>query len=272
MRVIDPATGGEITFINVSGNVEDVAVEPNGHEFRAIGGNVNAATNVINSSGATTTVATGSTLTSPSVINSATLSVQSGGTLDVGNLDNNVTLNLTGGRILASSLDHTGGGSFSFTGGELNVGTFSGTLAQDGGVVTIGSSPGLTNVTQDYDQNSGTLQIELAGATTAGTDYDLLNVTGTASLDATIDVNLIDGFFPSKGDSFQIVTAAAYSGVPTFDFSGADISSAGLRWETIGFLNSGTISVVPEPSAGMFMSLAGLWMALVCRGRRLPSL
>ncbi len=124
------------------------------------------------------------------------------------------TLALTGGKIDTNTFSLSGG-SFNFVGGELNVGTFNGNLVQGGGQVTIGASPGNTNVNGGYTQNSGSLEIELGG-TTAATEFDTLTVTGTAALGGDLDVSLIDlggGVFePQWGQSFQILSASSVSG------------------------------------------------------------
>ena len=41
--------------------------------------------------------------------------------------------------------------------------------------------------------------MELAG-TTPGLDYDLLRVLGTANLGGTLQVALLDGYFPTLGE------------------------------------------------------------------------
>ena len=73
------------------------------------------------------------------------------------------TINLSGGRLEANEIDDTHGGAFNFDGGDLTVDTFTGTLVQNGGTLTPGSSPGTTIVTGDYTMNSGVLEIEIGG-------------------------------------------------------------------------------------------------------------
>ncbi len=162
------------------------------------------------------------TTTSPLVIGNngsdGTATVASSGLVDVAGLTTlgaNGTLNIQGGLFRGPTLSNTLGGTFSFTGGSLNVGTFNGTLTQDGGTVVIGSSPGNTNVNGNYVQNAGALEIELGG-TTAASEFDTLSVTGTATLAGDLDVSLIDlgsgTFEPQWGQSFQILSASSVSG------------------------------------------------------------
>jgi hypothetical protein len=66
-----------------------------------------------------------------------------------------------------------------------------------------------------YTQGAfGTLGIEVGG-TTAGTDYGQLNVTGTANLDGTLVVTLVNDFTPSPGDRFQILTFGSRGNPPS---------------------------------------------------------
>lgn len=73
------------------------------------------------------------------------------------------------------------------------------------GVLSPGDSPGKLTMTGDYTQSSGgTFLAELAGLT-AGTQYDQLVVGGTATLDGTLDVVLLNGFVVQLGDSFVLI-------------------------------------------------------------------
>lgn len=65
--------------------------------------------------------------------------------------------------------------------------------------------PTTMHVEGDYTQHAaGTLEIDLLDAQT----YDVLAIGGVASLSGTLLVNDMDGFTPSFGDSFTILTAA----------------------------------------------------------------
>jgi hypothetical protein len=105
---------------------------------------------------------------------------------------------------------------------ELDAGALygSGTLianAQSSGEVDPGTvgSPGILTITGNYAQTTsvgtGTLNIDLAG-TTAGTGFDQLNISGSANLAGTLNLNLVPGYIPNIGDSFKILTYASYTG------------------------------------------------------------
>ncbi|MBV5330735.1 MAG: LEPR-XLL domain-containing protein, partial [Chlorobium sp.] len=109
-------------------------------------------------------------------------------------------------------------------------------------LVSPGNSPGLQNITGNFTQDAtGTTLIELAG-TTAGSGFDQINISGTATLAGTLDIDLYGGFTPTVGQSFQIFTWSGYTG--TFDqYSGLDLyngtrlnpvySSTGLKLEVV---------------------------------------
>ena len=103
---------------------------------------------------------------------------------------------------------------------HLKDGSFVGVGIENNGQVVVGSSPGLAVVGGNYSQSGGSLlEMEIEG-TTAGTEYDVLDVNGSAALAGTLDVTLVDlggGLFaPSSGDRFDILTAAGGI-VGTFD-------------------------------------------------------
>jgi hypothetical protein len=77
----------------------------------------------------------------------------------------------------------TNTGTVQINGGTLKgSGTISGTTSVAGGNVAPGTSPGILNTGNISFNSSSTFTVEVNGTTTAGTDYDQLNVTGTVSL------------------------------------------------------------------------------------------
>jgi hypothetical protein len=73
--------------------------------------------------------------------------------------------------------------------------------------ITPGNSPGLAEFGGNVHLGPlANLVIEIAG-TTAGTEYDALEIAGAAELDGTLDVSLLSGFEPGAGDVFEIITA-----------------------------------------------------------------
>lgn len=120
----------------------------------------------------------------------------------------NATLTNTGTFINNGTL--TSVPDFTLSGGGIykGTGTLIGNLVNTSGIFAPGNSPGVTNITGNYTQGpSGTLEIELGGLA-PGTGYDVLNVSGSASLGGTLNVFLFGGFLPSPGDSFTFINAS----------------------------------------------------------------
>jgi T5SS/PEP-CTERM-associated repeat protein len=102
----------------------------------------------------------------------------------------------------------------------LVVGPY-GRLAGDGTVegdvvnnqmISPGNSPGLLNIAGDYTQGTdGTLLIEVAGSAPES-GYDVLHVTGQASLAGRLEVRFIDGFLPAAGSQFNVLLADSVTG------------------------------------------------------------
>ncbi len=115
--------------------------------------------------------------------------------------------------------DVTGAGPFTGSGdvefnGDLKPGNSPANVTF-GGNVDIGATAGLN--------------IELAG-TTKGAQYDSLTIAGSASLSGALDVELINGFVPSAGQSFNILTAAG--GIDgTFDAINLPALAGGLYFD-----------------------------------------
>lgn len=122
------------------------------------------------------------------------------------------TYELSGGTLLAGSVSVGPGGTFTFNGGTLQVGTFTGDLVNIGGTVAPGGSVGTTTVDGDYTQLAGgTLAVELGG-TAPGSEHDALQVTGAATLDGTLAISLVGSFEPVAGDAFTALTYGSLSG------------------------------------------------------------
>jgi hypothetical protein len=143
------------------------------------------------------------------------------------------TLTLAGGftnhgLIQLSSVDGAYGAALALSTGTLTNGS-DGTidvLAGTGGSRSITADldnqgslslhASLLTVTGNFTQESGGSLSVAVGGTQAGTNYGQLAVSGTASLDGTLSVNLVNGFTPVRGTGFQVVTFPAGNGSGTF--------------------------------------------------------
>jgi len=84
-------------------------------------------------------------------------------------------------------------------------GTLSGDVVNDG-IVAPGNSPGHDTISSFTQTASGALVMELQGKSVAGTDFDWLEITGDANFGGTLQVSLLNGYKPTVGDTFDIVT------------------------------------------------------------------
>ena len=102
-------------------------------------------------------------------------------------------------------------------GNLLDAGTIYGNVI-NGGTLTVGTggSGGSQelSITGNYTQTSaGSLQVDIAGTTagasTSGQGYGQLDVSGTASLNGTLQVSLANGYTPAAGNNYQLVTSSS---------------------------------------------------------------
>ena len=70
----------------------------------------------------------------------------------------------------------------------------------------VPQTAGQLNINGNYTQTSGGVFNLGLGGLSAGTQFGLLNVSGNASIDGTLNVNLLNTFFPVVGDTFTFLT------------------------------------------------------------------
>jgi tyrosinase len=79
-------------------------------------------------------------------------------------------------------------------------------------VVNPGNSPGRLRVNGDYTQTEdGELTIDIIGRK-AGRKHDVLDISGDAILDGTLNIYFLDGFVPKVGDTFRFLHASDVTG------------------------------------------------------------
>ncbi|SDD44375.1 Por secretion system C-terminal sorting domain-containing protein [Dyadobacter soli] len=118
------------------------------------------------------------------------------------------------------SFNNNSGGIFKGTG---NINPLS--LTSNGGTLSPGYSPGKLTFSTSHNFTSSTLDMELNGVGTAGTDFDQIAVNGTATLGGTLAVKV--NYTPAIGDQFTILTATSISGM----FS--SLTGLALGWKII---------------------------------------
>ncbi|MBU2940788.1 T9SS type A sorting domain-containing protein [Lacinutrix sp. C3R15] len=163
--------------------------------------------------------------------------ITSNGNLNIGVVTNTGTINNNGtAAVILYSFTFTNNGIFNNTGTFNNTGIFennsvfdnTGTFVNSGtltgvntqhtsnfsnpGILSPGNSPGTYTFNNDYTHEAtATLLTELESTS----NYDKVFSGGNVTLNGTLDVSLLNGFTPSVGDSFTILTANSISG--TFD-------------------------------------------------------
>jgi hypothetical protein len=187
--------------------------------------------------------------------------VQSGGT---------TTLGTPSSQLFVAS-----GHSVDINGGTLQgFGTIQGNLSNNGGLVMPGvtGTAGVLTVTGYYtDPPSSHLFIQIGGP---DTQHGLaqLDLGGTAYLNnGTLDVSLIDGFTPTNGELFTILTSSGLSG--TFNDNSIHDGNVTftVEYSPVGFANDvvlrAQVSSIPEPSSWVLLGL-GMVAAGVMAARR----
>jgi RHS repeat-associated protein/uncharacterized repeat protein (TIGR01451 family) len=117
-------------------------------------------------------------------------------------------LDQNGHSALAGFVANAGGGGFTLENGATftSTGAFNNTGGLTVGPGSIFSSQG------DYTQTSaGILTVEIGGSPASG-QFGMLTASGQVSLAGTLSVRLVNGFGPSQGQNFQIMTFAGSTG------------------------------------------------------------
>ncbi len=161
------------------------------------------------------------------------------------------------------------------------TGTMTGAVINSGGLVQPGSSivPG-TLTLANYTQSAyGRLDLKIGGLL-AGSQYDVLKVSGQGTFGGSLSVRLINGFTPGLGNTFNLLTCSfGCSGLNSGTLFGGGVSlpslASGLAWLS-GLTDGGhdfSLTVVaaaasaPEP--GMLLLVgSGLLGLLVWRWLR----
>jgi len=146
----------------------------------------------------------------PGITNEATFEVAVGCYMEIN------TANLftqTDGEMIVEGTLVVNDAPLDLQGGTLKgAGIVDGSVNNAGATVEPGSSAGTLGIVGDYTQGAGgVMRIELGGMA-QGSEYDLLNIGGTARLDGEVRIQPIDGFVPLTGQQFTILTATAVNG------------------------------------------------------------
>ena len=85
----------------------------------------------------------------------------------------------------------------------LVSGSFTGNVINQGSLSTA-NGPAIITITGNYTENSAAiLSIQVAGTSA----FDQLHVSGTVTLDGTLNLSLLNSFLPDPSETFAIVSA-----------------------------------------------------------------
>lgn len=187
--------------------------------------------------------------------------------LEIGGGEGQSTLYLSPG-----STTHVADQVTLLAGGRLSgEGEIAGDVTNAGGTLAPGSSPGTLSIEGDYTQEaSSSLVIEIAGQD-AGTQHDVLSVTGDATLDGELVLRFTDGFSPDEGDVFNFLQVL---GETSDDFDQVTVENlmAGFEFDESGIAEGNLLALndgqfVPEPGSLSLLGLGGMWLMQRRRGR-----
>jgi len=252
--------GANLTLTGASAKILD------GTSNALAGFNNNTGTFTLSGSAALTTAA------SSNFTNSGTVVVSKGSTLTVGGTTNSYNQS-AGQTTVDGTLVGKGTTGISVTGGTiLGSGTLKTNLSIGGG----GTSPttnvgdagkaGLLKITGTYTQlSTGTMNVSIGG-TTVGTQYSQLQVTGAASLGGTLTAALVNGFTPTVGQTFTVLTASGVAGT----FSNSTIAINSTEHFVVSYTSTGVVlTVASGPSRNSGNSTSPLSKMAVASTRQM---
>ncbi|MDH6100351.1 hypothetical protein NWP21_16195 [Anabaenopsis sp. FSS-46] len=175
--------------------------------------------------------------------NTGTVNVESG-TLNFSNnyTHNNAHLILKGGTVNFNNPLLINGGSIEGN-GRIDV------TVTNAGLLNprhaSNSEFGRLTINSNYTEtDTAGIKIELGG-NTPGINFDQVHINGTATFEGTLNISLLDGFTPSIGSTFDILTFNSLGAGSELDFTGLQINSS-LAFLPELYSDKLTLKVVPQ--------------------------
>ena len=166
------------------------------------------------------------------LVQQGTLGVGTGGELHAGisaTVLDGGTLELDDAELVTPELTIATGGALTGTGlihGNVIVGQ--GTSGTGTALLSPGFSPGTIEIEGDLElQSNAETLIEISGS--AGNPHDMIVVSGEAMLDGTLQIDAIDGYTPSPGDEFTVLTSSGLDGTEFEDIEAARVGDV-ILW------------------------------------------
>ncbi|MEX2309562.1 MAG: hypothetical protein WD738_18315 [Pirellulales bacterium] len=209
------------------------------------------------------TIESGATLFASSPLTAGSVNIASGGQLFAGGATNDFGAGLTNSGDLvfthATTVDGPVVNNAAVT-ALANV-TFNDPVSGPGGFFGAGTltfdsgySPGASPAAVTFEGGvafgaSNTLTIELGGLA-AGTEFDKLTIEGLLQLGGTLDIDLLSGFSPQAGQSFDILDWPALAGI--FDTVNLPTLAGDLEWDLSNLYTTGVLAVAATFLPGDF--------------------
>jgi RHS repeat-associated protein len=144
---------------------------------------------------------------------------------------------LTGGTLITPLVDIQSGELSGF--GTVTSNVRNAALFEPG---LLNDTPfGVFEISGNYTEtDTANINIDLGG--TGLNEFDQIDIGGTATFDGTINIDLIQGYTPQLGDSFEVFNYASYAGTPEFRgldlgrglFLSPEIDDDGITLEVVG--------------------------------------
>jgi hypothetical protein len=184
-----------------------------------------------------------------SVGSSGAVNVSGGALVDTGTVTTGRYTQTAGTTTVNGTLTAASGGVNVSGGSVFGIGTITGNIDLTGGLLSAGSASkkaGELTLKGTYTQSAaGAFDVDLGG-TTAGTQYDVLNISGAATLGGMLNVDLISGFKPTVGETFDIMDYTSETG--TFTALNLPKLTGGDTW-SISYNATGVVLTVDGPAA-----------------------
>jgi hypothetical protein len=183
-----------------------------------LGSGVQMAGSTFNGPGALTSTGildiTGNTTFNSLFTNSGTLTVSNGITLNAaaGYAQTAGFTKLGTGAGTSGNLI-AGGAGFALNGGTLGgAGSVTGNLNVGAATVAAGFSPGTLNIAGNLTLAPASITNIEVGGIAAGSGFDVINVTGSSTLDGTLNVTSYLGYTPAAGTNYSFMNFGSTSG------------------------------------------------------------
>jgi autotransporter-associated beta strand protein len=167
------------------------------------------------------------------------------------------SLLMSDGLIKTNRLSVEPGAVLGFTGGQVATNQIDGTFVNQGGVLAPSLDYGVTPVSGDFIQSSGTLAIDIAAAA-QNWAFDRLAVSGTATLGGVLSLSALSPNSITLGQSFEILTA--FGGIDGgFTSLLGPVLAPGLAWSVQYTPSSVLVNVVQDVGSGGPVTFLTRW-------------